>query len=79
LTLGRIKDGAGRESSRLGAALAVEVDRDFGEWRVNAVTLLRSELSPADARHSVLAECCFVAGRPRLVKSTRKPGLQTSA
>lgn len=56
LTLGRIKDGAGHEASRLGAALMEEAGRDFGAWRVNAVTLLRSELSPAGARHSVLAE-----------------------
>ena len=56
LTLGRIKDGAGREASRLGAALMEEAGRDFGAWRVNTVTLLRSELSPAGAQHSVLAE-----------------------
>ncbi len=56
LTLGRIKDGAGREALRLGAVWLEEADRDFGGWRVNEVALLRSELSPTGARHSVLAE-----------------------
>jgi 2'-5' RNA ligase len=68
LTLGRIKDGVGREASRIGTALMEEAARDFGEWRVNSVMLLRSELSPAGARHSVLADSILspVGGEVRL-------------
>lgn len=62
LTLGRFKDGAGREASRLGAELAEEAHHDFGRWRVSEVTLMRSELSPAGARHSVLAEAALSRG-----------------
>ena len=70
LTLGRIKDGAGREAGRLGAAVAEGGGCDFGDWHVNAVTLLRSELSPDGARHSVLAESIL----PAVGSATRRNG-----
>lgn len=61
LTLGRIKDGRGREFAQLAETVMKEAGRDFGSWRVTTVALMRSELSSSGARHSVVAESTLAA------------------
>jgi RNA 2',3'-cyclic 3'-phosphodiesterase len=50
LTLGRARDGA----PGLAGALASLQDRELGSWRAGEVTLFRSHLSTAGARHEPL-------------------------
>ncbi|MGO8674498.1 MAG: RNA 2',3'-cyclic phosphodiesterase [Limisphaerales bacterium] len=55
LTLGRIK-GIGRvEAERLAGHARAMAERLFGEWTAEGVQIMRSELSPQGARHTVLA------------------------
>jgi 2'-5' RNA ligase len=61
LTLGRIKEGNLREAARLGEAVTGWAEREFGACRVSSVALMRSELSPQGAKHSVLAEAALGA------------------
>jgi 2'-5' RNA ligase len=56
LTIGRVREEAWRQAGEVGAAVAPLGNPDFGEWQVSHVRLMRSELSPKGARHSVLAE-----------------------
>ena len=53
LTLGRIKDIRPREAAALRQFIETE-DGPCGEWQVREIELLRSELSSAGARHSVI-------------------------
>jgi 2'-5' RNA ligase len=55
LTLGRIKEIGPTEAGYLAAQAAALVARRFGEWTAESVEILRSELSPQGARHTVLA------------------------
>ena len=55
LTLGRIK-GIGRpEAESFGGQARAMAERLFGEWTADGVQIMRSELSPQGARHTVLA------------------------
>lgn len=54
LTLGRVAPLDAAERRQLAEALAREQDRDFGEWEVGRVDLMRSVLSPQGAAYSVL-------------------------
>ena len=55
LTMGRIK-GIGRvEAERLAGHARAMAERLFGEWTAEEVQIMRSELSPQGARHTVLA------------------------
>jgi 2'-5' RNA ligase len=56
VTLGRSRELSKTEAlelARLGAAM---VSRQFGEWTAETIELMRSELTSAGARYSVLAE-----------------------
>lgn len=55
LTLGRMKDPTPREIGALREVLQSAAEVDFGSWPVRAVALMRSELLPQGARHSILA------------------------
>jgi len=54
LTLGRFKDGRRPKVEALVNRALTLRDRDFGGWTANEVELVRSELSPDGARHTVL-------------------------
>lgn len=53
-TLARIKGIKRPESAMLGRAAAGMADRLFGEWTAYQLELMRSELSPQGAKHSIL-------------------------
>jgi len=53
VTLGRVR--APRRNPGLAEWLHGAGDRDFGRVRVGAVSLMRSQLSPAGARYTELA------------------------
>ncbi|HET9489215.1 MAG TPA: RNA 2',3'-cyclic phosphodiesterase [Methylomirabilota bacterium] len=53
VTLGRVREP--RRAAALGEALAADAEKDFGRFRVEQVTLMRSDLSPRGARHTALA------------------------
>jgi|YelNatPaOPRAMG01_1025707.scaffolds.fasta_scaffold10554_6 2'-5' RNA ligase len=55
LTLGRVKTLEGRLVRSLSAALHQASHLTFGHWQVQQVELMRSDLSPAGPRYSVLA------------------------
>jgi len=55
VTLGRIKGIRRAEAERLAALAIPMADRCFGEWMANEVRVVRSELAPAGARHTVVA------------------------
>ena len=57
LTLGRVKDAPGFVAREIAHRVQTLTCGDLGRWRVNEVLLMRSELSPAGARHSTLARC----------------------
>ena len=62
VTLGRVKFLKRPEIEKLAAhALAVK-DRLFGEWTANEVELIRSDLLPGGARHTLLAAFRLGAG-----------------
>jgi 2'-5' RNA ligase len=55
LTLGRIK-GIGRlETESLAGHARAMAERLFGQWMADGVRIMRSELSPQGARHTILA------------------------
>jgi len=61
LTIGRV-NAHGNEARRLGDLLARERVPELGAWPVRQVDLLRSELSPQGARHTVLLSVPLSAG-----------------
>lgn len=54
LTIGRIKSSAGKES--LLKAVETLKDKDFGNIGVNKVSLMKSDLKPAGAQYTAIAE-----------------------
>ena len=55
LTLGRVREAAVRQARNIGKALQAAAVPEFGEWPVNEIRLMRSQLSPHGAHYSVLA------------------------
>jgi 2'-5' RNA ligase len=55
LTLGRFKDARRREIEQLVNLAQAMGDRRFGEWMAREIEIVRSELFPAGARHTLLA------------------------
>jgi len=55
VTLGRFKQFKRQETGKLAACAETMKDRVFGEWTAGEIEVIRSELSPAGARHTVLA------------------------
>ena len=55
VTIGRVKILKRPEIGNLAAHAEAVKDRLFGEWTANKVELIRSELSPNGANHTVLA------------------------
>src|SRR6266704_284562 len=55
LTLGRVKEIRSHDPDALRRFVAGEATRPYGEWPVDEVELLRSELGSAGAKHSVIA------------------------
>jgi 2'-5' RNA ligase len=56
LTLGRIRENAGRHARAIGEALEKIAPPHFGTWRAERFHLMRSQLSPYGATHTVVAE-----------------------
>ncbi len=54
LTLGRVKDIRRHDADTLSAGAAALKSRVFGEWQAETVDLMRSELSPQGARHTLV-------------------------
>ncbi len=54
LTIGRVRETAGRHSRRIGQVLEDTKAPEFGSWTATEVLLMRSQLSPKGATHSVL-------------------------
>jgi len=55
VTLGRLKNLKSADARKLAALAQTVKDRSFGEWTADEVEIIRSELSPAGARHTTLA------------------------
>jgi 2'-5' RNA ligase len=60
VTLGRVREP--RRDPALAAALVAGARRDFGTVRADCITLVRSQLSPRGARHTVVQACAFGGG-----------------
>ena len=56
VTLGRVREGARSIAGVIKDLVAAAARRKFGEWTATAMDLMRSELSPAGARHTRVAE-----------------------
>lgn len=54
LTIGRVRETAGRHSRRIGQILEDTQAPEFGSWIATEVLLMRSQLSPKGATHTVL-------------------------
>ena len=54
-TLGRLKNLKPLDARKLAAHAHALKDRTFGEWTAHEIEIIRSELSPAGARHTTLA------------------------
>jgi RNA 2',3'-cyclic 3'-phosphodiesterase len=68
LTLGRIREDASRHARAIAKALEQTVPPPFGQWRAQQFHLMRSQLSPHGAIHTVLAKFPFnspVAASPK--------------
>jgi 2'-5' RNA ligase len=52
--LGRFKDARRREIEQLVNYAQTMGDRRFGEWTAREIEIVRSELLPAGARHTLL-------------------------
>jgi RNA 2',3'-cyclic 3'-phosphodiesterase len=59
LTLGRFKKFIRHEIEPLTARAQEMNDRLFGQWMAEAIEFIRSDLSPAGARHTLLARFCL--------------------
>jgi len=55
VTLGRVKSLNRSEIEKLAALAQAVKDRQFGEWAATEVALIRSDLLPAGASHTLLA------------------------
>jgi 2'-5' RNA ligase len=55
VTLGRLKNLKPPDARKLAAHAQTVEDRMFGEWTADKIEIIRSELSPAGARHTTLA------------------------
>ena len=55
VTIGRVKHLHRPEIEKLAARAQAVKDRLFGEWTADEVKLIRSDLSPGGARHTLLA------------------------
>jgi 2'-5' RNA ligase len=55
VTLGRLKNLKPPNIRKLAAHAQTVKDRTFGEWTAHEIEIIRSELSPAGARHTSLA------------------------
>jgi 2'-5' RNA ligase len=55
VTLGRLKNLKPLDARKLAAHAHALKDRTFGEWMAHEIEIIRSELSPAGARHTTLA------------------------
>jgi 2'-5' RNA ligase len=53
-TLGRLKNLKPPDARKLAAHAQTVKDRTFGEWTAHEIEIIRSELSPAGARHTTL-------------------------
>ena len=56
LTLGRVRQEAGRKARLIGESIQTVTAEDFGAWPVTQFRLMRSQLSPKGAIHTCLAE-----------------------
>jgi 2'-5' RNA ligase len=65
VTLARIKGIKRPEADALGKAAAGMAERLFGQWTACQVELMRSELLPQGARHSILASIALAEGARR--------------
>ena len=54
VTLGRAKIIKRREAETLAKLVNGMIERVFGEWIADRIEIMRSEMSPQGARHSVL-------------------------
>jgi RNA 2',3'-cyclic 3'-phosphodiesterase len=63
VTLARLKDIRRAEVERLPEAVEGMRARDFGEWTTTSIELMRSELTPQGARHTVLAEIALAGAK----------------
>jgi len=54
VTLGRLKNLKPPDARKLAAHAQTVKDRTFGEWTADEIEIIRSELSPAGARHTTL-------------------------
>jgi 2'-5' RNA ligase len=54
-TLGRVKDLKQADAGKLAAHAQTIGDRVLGKWTAHEIEIVRSELSPAAARHTLLA------------------------
>lgn len=66
LTLARIKGIKHPEAEALSQAAAGMADRAFGQWTACQIELMRSELLPQGAQHSVIASIALAAPPPDL-------------
>jgi 2'-5' RNA ligase len=59
VTLGRVKKLKPPDGRKLAAYAQTVKDRTFGEWTAHEIEIIRSELSPGGARHTLLAAVRF--------------------
>ena len=59
VTLGRLKNLKPPDIRKLAAHAQTVKDRTFGEWTAHEIEIIRSELSPAEARHTSLVAFRF--------------------
>jgi RNA 2',3'-cyclic 3'-phosphodiesterase len=69
-TLGRVGRLNFRESERVGTVLRAQASESFGEWFVQEIHLMRSNLSSSGAQYESIK--CFKLGEGRLTPLTRK-------
>lgn len=60
LTIGRVKDAPGVVAREIAQRVQTFACGEVGRWRVRDVLLMRSELTPAGAKHSQLAKVGLV-------------------
>ena len=66
VTLGRAKRLCPRDAQTLSGLLSRMADQSFGQWTADAIELLRSQLAPEGARHTILATIPFRSLATRL-------------
>ena len=59
VTLGRLKNLKPTDALKLAAYAQTVKDRTFGQWTAHEIEIIRSELSPAGARHTTLVSFRF--------------------